>query len=222
MAGALHKVFTHFYEYLQFKRNPAFTQAVDLYGTLFAKVDPQGTKMFNRAQIHDLLEDKLGMQKDLAQQEVAQFFQQYNPKSGFIKYPDIEKDYQAFVQEESKAGKLPKVTTLHEILKMIRMYVEVQSISLRQAFGKTKVGETDVIHQYQFTKIMSTIVAQAAKNGLFHQHELDDTSLSLFINEVSTRTQSTEGTGIDPLKATMKQMGSKAGDNSKQVSFTEL
>ncbi|TNV88020.1 hypothetical protein FGO68_gene1522 [Halteria grandinella] len=212
-AGALHKVFRSFYQYLQFKKTD-FAQP-DLYGTLFAKVDQAGEKKFSQYQLQELLEDKLGMQKDMAQVEVQQFFQQYNPKSGFIRYQEIEKDYTVFVAEEQRAGKLHKIPTLHEILKLIRNYVEVQGQSLRQVFGKSKVGESDVIHQYQFTKIMSTIVQHAVKSGTFQSSEFDDISLSLFINEISTRAK-------DDLAATMNLSKTIKIDNSKQVSFTEL
>lgn len=118
--------------------------------------------------------------------------------------------------EEQRVGKLPKVTTLHEILKLIRNYVEVQGQSLRQVFGKSKVGESDVIHQYQFTKVMNTIVSHAAKSGMFHQAELDDVSLSLFINEISVAVAKGD------LGATMNFSKTIKLDNSKQVSFTSL
>lgn len=96
----------------------------------------------------------------MAKTDADLFFLEYDSgiiKSNHVKFADIERDYQEYVENQKKLGKLTKVTNLPTILSMIKAHVDRTGQTLRQVFGKSKYGDSDNINQYQFTKILHMI-----------------------------------------------------------------
>lgn len=134
-----------------------------------------------------------------------------------VQFGTIETDYKDFIQAETKVGRLPKITNLMTILKIIKSYVDTTGLTLRQVFEKQKAGESDAINQYQFTKIITKIVGQKGQN--FGIKEIEDNALQMLMNKVSVLS------GGNNFGQTMSMTMAKdktADINRKHVSFQLL
>lgn len=124
----LNKVFLAFNELLQFK------DSFNLYSTLFARVDSANEKRFTREKLVSIMVTELGYPQDTAQHDAEQMFFEYDAglnKTGFVKFTDIEHDYQQFVDTRRRLNQLPRVTNKPTILRMIKIYVDQTGKKLR-------------------------------------------------------------------------------------------
>ena len=68
---------------------------MNLYGTIFGKIDSTNERKFSRDQLRRVLEETLGFPREIALVDVEKFFMEYDStaNSQFVKFADIERDY---------------------------------------------------------------------------------------------------------------------------------
>ena len=170
----LRNVYKTLYETLEFK---ALT---DLY-TLFQPYDTRKDKQFDKEQIRQCLA-KRGI--TVGDTELTFIFHEYSENqsqqkelvSGYIKYSEIEKDYREFsIQIRSSAG-MKREANLPDILRTIKRYLDNNVQSLRQVFNKNKVGDSDMIDQFTFSKIIDKMAKETGNvidEGSIHKFKLE-------------------------------------------------
>lgn len=74
----------------------------------------------------------------------------------------MEKDFQDFIQwiNIHRPQQMQMTMNLPQILRQIKSFSDLGGKSLREIFKKTKVGETDEIPKFDFSKIMTEISNQ--------------------------------------------------------------
>ena len=116
--STLHKVYLSFYQLLVFR------ESADLYETVFRKNDRSTDRRFARDEFSIILQKSIGTDKVTAHHDTTQFFFEFEPPKnpGYIKYLDIEADYREYIEQLRKNNRLPMLTSLPEILRILQRH----------------------------------------------------------------------------------------------------
>lgn len=120
--------------------------------------DTNRNRRFDRNEITKIFRSRNISLSDI---ELGYIFDEYDPKNlGYVDYNDLERDFQNFVswmEIHRPRSRMSTNLNLPTILRMIKDYSDQTGKSLREIFKKTKVGDSDEISNFDFTRFLTEI-----------------------------------------------------------------